>query len=95
MAKTAKPKPKQLNAKQARELGNAYDAAIEAGRKAYAKAGDLLDQLVAGGLVGVEFELGDGRTFTLVDEFAGGKTKAFKPTYISRYAAKISAAPAT
>jgi F0F1-type ATP synthase assembly protein I len=83
-------KKKQMGAAQASKLAGALIEAKDTAKRCYQQAGELTDQLVAGGLVGVGIPLPGGRTLRIVDQFAGGKTKIFKSTAFARYAEEVT-----
>lgn len=76
------------------ELARSYLAALDRGRRGYAKADDCLEQLIAAGLKpGVEVRLPDGRRLELEDPFVDKQGKArlkqFKPCGFPRYHVKV------
>lgn len=78
----------KISQRRARSIVARHQKQLDAGRRAYAKAGELLDQLVAGGLVGVEIKLVAGRPAVVVDQFAERNT-VFKTTPMARYKLEV------
>lgn len=72
-----------MNNAQRAKLAAAYLKQLDAGKRAYKKADEIFDELLAGG-VDATIELPGGRTATIVDQFAT-KNKVFKPAGVSRY----------
>ncbi|MCI0357287.1 MAG: hypothetical protein L0211_02235 [Planctomycetaceae bacterium] len=64
--------------------------ARERGKTHYALADKLLDELITELKPGTEIELSDGRVARLVDNFADGKNKHFKPTGVARFEIGLS-----
>jgi hypothetical protein len=64
--------------------------ARERGKTHYALADRLLDELIKTLKPGQEVKLSDGRVARLVDNFADGKNKHFKPTGVSRFEIGLS-----
>lgn len=86
MAKAKKQKA-SLNTKIVEML-----SARDAGKAGYAKADELLEEIVAKMLIpgnDDEIDLGEGQIAKLVDNFAKGN-KAWKPCGISRYDIKVT-----
>ena len=75
------------------KLAEKYFAAIDRGKAAYEEAGAALEQIIGDAKVGDELALSDGRTATLVDQFAE-KNKVFKPCGVERFTLKLSYAAA-
>jgi len=71
------------------QLALDYARALQRGRRAYDKADDCLRQLHDRHPPGHTFELADGRTIELVDNFADSNV-AWKPCGVRRYDATIS-----
>ena len=63
--------------------------ARDAGKAGYAKADELLEEIVGETTIGKQIKLANGTIAELVDNFAKGN-KAWKPCGISRYDIKIS-----
>lgn len=83
MAKAKKQKA-SLNTKIVEML-----SARDAGKAGYAKADELLEEIVAKMGNDDEIDLGEGQIAKLVDNFAKGN-KAWKPCGISRYDIKVT-----
>jgi len=84
-------KKKLMSAKKASELAAELISVKEKGKACYERAGELIDQLIAGGLVGVGIPVDGDAVLRLVDQFDGGKTnKVFKSTVFERYKLVVS-----
>jgi hypothetical protein len=78
------PARKTISPARARSLVTRHLMALDAGKRGYAEADTLLDELLAGNLVDPEIKLPDGRTAVIVDQFAV-KNKIWKPCGVARY----------
>jgi hypothetical protein len=79
-------------AKGQRALGGKIVAMLrarDAGKAGYARADELLEEIVGEIQVGKQIKLGDGTIAELVDNFEKGN-KAWKPCGISRFDIKIT-----
>lgn len=66
--------------------------ALDTGRAYYKKADELLEQLVTQLGPGAKITIGPGQVAEVVDNFAGGKNKAWKPCGVNRFDIKVSRA---
>lgn len=76
-----------------KKIAAAYLKSFEAGKAAYSQADELLEKLLgAGAVAGTAIELPDGRTATLVDQFAA-KNKVWKPCGVNRFTLELPKKP--
>jgi hypothetical protein len=84
---------KAISPSRARSLVTRWLLAQETAKRAYADADAALDELLAGDLVDSEIKLTDGRTATVVDQFAE-KHKVFKASAFVRFKIEVKTAGA-
>jgi hypothetical protein len=86
----AKTTSKRYSAAAARKLIEKYLRAKDAGKAAYGEADKCLTSLLEKLPVGAEIDLPGGRVARLVDQFANGKNKVFKPCGVERLTIVVS-----
>ena len=87
-AEAVTPKPTRTD----RKLLADYLAAIDEGRRLYAEADAYAAKMLDRMPIGTVLKATDGRTVTLVDNFAHDNV-AFKPCGVKRFDVKVKAAP--